>query len=222
MANIAEQITVTRGAESALFPRLIRATDLDTRDRCQGEDSAFDFQSLRGHLVELGCDRSSACLSLSCSLLLQAQQRSAAAIWISATRDTFYPPDLAANGVKLSLLPVVWVEHPRAACRAADWLLRSGAFGLMVVDLDGCLRLPAALQARLAQLAHRYGCAVCFLTRKAESSPSLGSMISVYARAQRSGEEAGCYRLSVRVVKDKRRAPVWEHVEYFHGPPGLY
>ncbi len=216
---------------SPAFPHLIRAVDLQTdrsypgdgqdRDGQEEDGSGFNLRNLRGRLVELSSCRSSACLSLSCALLLQAQKCSASVIWLSITRDSFYPPDLAANGIDLSLLPVVWAPDIRSAVRAADQLLRTGAFGLLVIDLYRDPRLPTPLQARLAPLAHHHGCAVCFLTVKPESSPSLGSMISLFARVSRSRISAGRFRLDVQVVKDKRQAPVWGLMEHIDGPPGL-
>ncbi len=209
---------------SRIFPQLIRAVDLQPLQPATGDErggSHFNLKQLRGRLVELSSSRSSACLSLSCTLLLEAQKLSTPVIWISVTRDSFYPPDLAANGIDLSLVPVVWVPDIRSAIRAADQLLRTGSFGLLVIDLYRNARLPMSLQARLARLTHRHGCVVCFLTTKPEASPSLGSMISLYARASRSRSKSGRFRLEVRVVKDKRRAPVWRHVELIHGPPGL-
>jgi recombination protein RecA len=142
-------------------------------------------------------------------------------VWISVTRDHFYPPDLAANGIDLSVLPVFWAPDIRAATRAADQLLRTGAFGLLVIDLYRDARLPTSLQVRLACSAQQHGCAVCFLTIKPEAAPSLGSMISLYARVSRSRIAGGRFRLDLRVVKDKRNAPGWRHVEQIDGPPGL-
>lgn len=211
-------------SDSRIFPGLIRAADLDHSDSAQNSadrKSPFTLAALSGRLVELGACRPSACLSLSCSLLLEAQGNSVPAAWISVTRDTFFPPDLAANGVNLSILPVVWMPDARCAVQAADWLLRTGAFGLIVIDLYRNSRLPQSLQARLAQPARRHACAVVFLTVKPEAAPSLGSMISLYARVRRSRCKGGGFRLALQVEKDKRRAPVWEHVEYVDGSPGL-
>ena len=209
---------------SRIFPQLIRAADLQPLQPATGneqEGSDFNLKQLRGRLVELSSSRPSACLSLSCTLLLEAQQHCTPVIWISVTRDSFYPPDLAANGIDLSLLPVVWVPDIRSAIRAADQLLRTGSFGLLVIDLYRNVRVPMPLQARLARLTHHHGCVVCFLTTKPEASPSLGSMISLYDRLSLSRTGAGRFRLDLPVVKDKRRAPVWKHVELIHGPPGL-
>ncbi|UCF98412.1 MAG: hypothetical protein JSV89_02495 [Spirochaetaceae bacterium] len=208
-------------ADSPIFPRLIRAADLLPDSTNLKEYTPLDLHTLRGRLVELSAHQPSAYLSLSCTLLLEAQIHSVPVVWISTTRDTFYPPDLAANGVDLSMLPVIWVPDARSAGRAADWLLHTGAFGLLMVDLHRDLRLPAPLQSRLAQLAHHHNSTVCFLAVKTESSPSLGSLISLYARINRVRIDSGRFRLGLQVVKDKRRAPVWKHVEHVHGPPGL-
>ncbi len=204
-----------------VFTRLIRATDLEQDRSSRSENAGFDLNALRGRLVELSSCRPSACLSLSCSLILEAQSRMAPVVWISATADTFFPPDMAANGVDLSSLPVVRVPDARSAGRAADWLLRTGAFGLLVVDLQTDFQLPAAQAARLAQQAHRNGSIVLFLTAKPAGAPSLGSLVSLYGRILRKRVDSGCFRFSLHIIKDKRRAPVWEHVEQLDGPPGL-
>jgi recombination protein RecA len=209
---------------SPISAQLIRAVDLQ-EDRSAYEDGTagfgFNLKTLRGRLVELSSIRPSACLSLSCTLLLDAQKHSAPVAWISITGDSFYPPDLAANGVDLSVLPVIRVPDVPGAMRAADWLLRTGAFGLLVIDLYRNARLPISLQARLARLSHNHGCTVCFLTVKSEAAASLGSMISLFVRVSRCRTAPGRFRLDLRVMKDKRRAPVWKQVEQIDGPPGL-
>jgi len=204
-----------------VFARLIRAVDLEQDRPDRFGNAGFGLNALRGRLVELSSRRPSASLSLSCSLILEAQTRMAAVVWISATADTFFPPDMAANGVDLSSLPVVRVPGARSAGRAADWLLRTGAFRLLVVDLHTDFQLPAAQAARLAQLVQRHGATVLFLTAKPAGAPSLGSLVSLYGRVLRMRIDSGRFRFSLRIIKDKRRAPVWEHMEQLDGPPGL-
>ena len=218
---------------SPVFAQLIRAADLLHDPSATGDAKAglgFDLKSLRGRLVEVSSSRPSAGLSIICTLLLNAQKHSAPVAWISVTRDSCYPPDLAANGVDLSVLPVVWVPDAPGAIRAADWLLQTGAFSLLVIDLYGNPHSPTSLQfprvrqahlAKLAHLTHSHGCTVCFLTVKSEAAQSLGSMISLFVRVCRSRDAGGRFRLELQVVKDKRRAPVWKHVEQIDGPPGL-
>jgi recombination protein RecA len=208
-------------SSTLVFNRLIKATDLeqDRAHRCG--NTGFGLNALRGRLVELSSCQPSACLSLSCLLILEAQSQMAQVVWIAATADTFFPPDLAANGVDLSSLPVVRVPDTRSASRAADWLLRTGAFGLLVVDLYTDCQMSAAQQARLAQLAHRHGSAVLFLTTKPAGAPSLGSLISLYGQIRRKRIDSGRFHFSLHIIKDKQRAPIWEHVEQLDGPPGL-
>jgi recombination protein RecA len=207
-----------------VFNQLTRAVDLKVDPSAAGGETpefGFNLKNLQGRMVELSSIRPAACLSLSCTLLLDAQKHSTPVAWISVTRDSFYPPDLAANGVDLSVLPVVWVPDVSGAIRAAEGLLRTGAFGLLVIDLYRNARLPASMQARLARLIHNHGCTVCFLTVKSEAAASLGSMISLFVRVFRSRTDSGGFRLELQVVKDKRRAPVWRQVEQIDGPPGL-
>ena len=191
----------------------------------------WSLDELTGRLTELsGVAR----LTLACSLVLEAQRSMIPAVWISATSHTFFPPDMERGGVDLEELPVVLVPDAASAGRAADWLVRSDAFGLVLVDLeaDPCLgpaRTPApamglsmALQARLAHLARRSSTAVVFLTRKETVAPSMSSMITLRGETLRSAEGPFRYACEVRILKDKRRGPGWRHREVFDGPPGLH
>ena len=49
----------------------------------------------------------------------------------------FFPPDAAEGGVDLDALLVVRARDLSSMASAADQLARSGAFGLLVVDLMG-------------------------------------------------------------------------------------
>jgi len=112
---------------------------------------------------------------------------------------------------------------PRAAtvARAAARLLRSGAFGLVVLDLGSDTGISAALLGKLGQLAQRHDSAVCCLTVKRPERPSLGSLVSLRGEAlrRRTGEDR--FSCVVRVLKDKRSGPGWTHEEVVHGMPGL-
>jgi recombination protein RecA len=215
----------------SLSSRLRRAAALEPGNSRGETLPGWCLADLAGRLVELSASRSSCSLTLASLLVAEAQSREGLAAWISGTSDTFFPPDLAANGVDLSTLPVVRVPGALPAGRAADWLLRTGAFSLLVLDLGRDPALPGAVQARLAQLARRHATAVLFLTCKDALSPSLGSLISLRAEAQRRplaearrlppGTGARGFICSLRVLKDKRRSPGWKHAEVCGGPPGL-
>ncbi|MCI0650824.1 MAG: DNA recombination/repair protein RecA [Planctomycetes bacterium] len=109
----------------------------------------------------------------------------------------------------------------RNASLAAERLLRSGAFGLVVLDLGGDADLALSIQSRLAGLAQRHHAALVCLTEKSEGASSLGSLVSLRAQAVRQWLSRDRFRCELRVLKDKRRGPTWSHVEVCRGPFGL-
>jgi len=205
----------------ALKLHLVRAADLEPGDPSQTASMPWSLEGLAGRLVELSGTAGAPCLSLACSLLRQAQVTGAYAAWVSGREDFFYPPDLVAGGVDLRSLPVIRLSDTPSAGRAADWLLRTGAFCLLVLDLGGDLGLSVGLQGRLAQLARRQGDTVLILTEKSRETASLSSLVAVRAEAVRVRQPGGDYCCGVRFLKHKRRAPGAQRGEAFLGPPGL-
>ncbi len=181
----------------------------------------WELPALAGRLAELSAWGASAALTLAFSLVLDAQRRGEPAAWITPAGSTFYPPDAARGGVDLEALAVVRVADARQALRAADALGRSGAFGLLVLDLGEEARLPAPAQSRLAGLAGRHRTLILFLTRKRPGAPSLGSLVSVRAEAVRGPGPGDRIPCRARVIRDKRRGLPWEHEEACRGPDGL-
>ena len=165
-------------------------------------------------------ERGPAVLTVACLLLLEAQRLRVPAAWVSVGRSSFYPPDMAENGVDLSALPVIWAGDPQAAGRAADWLLRSAAFGLLIIDMQGGGRLPQSLQGRLVQLARKHRAALICLTEGA--ADSLGSLVSLRAEASWERTDPSRMLCEIHVLKDKRRGPGWRHTEVCRGPAGLH
>ncbi len=104
--------------------------------------SHWKLAALAGRVSELSGFGPTSALSLTFSLVLEAQQRGEPVAWITSRTSTFFPPDAAANGVDLDALPVVFVPDAPAAARAAECLGRSGAFGLLVLDLVSCTEAP--------------------------------------------------------------------------------
>lgn len=178
---------------------------------------------LVGRLVELSGQGASAALTLAFGVVAQAQRAGEPTAWINATLACFYPPDAAAGGVDLGALVVVQVTGAESAGRAADKLLRSGAFGAVVLDLGKRTALSMGLQARLVKLAQKHAAVVICLTDKAEHHPSLSSLVSLRCIAERTraGPEDAGFMCGVRVLKDKRRGPGWSHEEFCRGPPGV-
>ena len=184
--------------------------------------------SLSGSLVELSATGSGPVLTMAFSLVLDAQRAGEPVAWITTKASSFYPPDAAAGGVDLESLVVVRLDEERTLTRAADHLARSGAFGLIVIDLASRahqstrrpVAVPIPMQSRLVGLAQKHDSVVLCLTRKDASSPSLGSLISVRGEARRAAS-TNDYTCEVQVLKDKRRGPGWAHEEVCRGPDGL-
>ena len=214
--------TAAKGRDDkALALRLVRAADLEVGRPPQGESVPWSLEGLAGRLVELSGPTGAPFLSLACALIRQAQEKGDYAVWVSAREDSFYPPDAAATGVALSALPVIRLAGSRSAGQAADWLLRTGAFALVVLDLGRDLELALGLQGRLAQLARRQNAAVLILTEKGREAPSLSSLVAIRAEAVRRRNPEGDFHCGVSFLKHKRRAPGGRHAEVFVGPPGL-
>ena len=218
------------------FTRLIRATDLQEaslRTTGRGKRDWWNLEGLTGRLIELSGKGAASPLTLASALVREAQRSKIPVAWVSATLHAFYPPDMAENGVDLEALPVVWANDALSSGRAADWLIRSSCFGLIILDLRSDLRsdrrsefgsncnLPAYLQSRLIQLARIHDTALLCLTTKGEALPSLGSMVSLRGQAARERVGPCEYLCKVQVLKDKRRGPGWQHTEVCRGPAGL-
>jgi recombination protein RecA len=177
----------------------------------------------------------SANVSVASLLILQAQTAGEQVAWIATHRDVFFPPDMAVAGVDLAALPVVWAadgpaEEPTAfgqrhagrAVRAAERLLRSGAFGLIIIDLAKNLTLRAASQGRLLHLAEYHDAQVLIIRRKREDGAYSGSLVTVRVESSREQIGPGRFRCTLTNTKDKRKSPGWTTSEEFDGPPGLY
>ena len=181
----------------------------------------WDLPALQGRLVELSAWAGGAGLTLAFALVLDAQRRTEPAAWVCTGQSTFYPPDAAEGGVDLAALPVVRAREGRKALRAADLLVRSGGFGLVVVDLGVPGDAPLPALARLAALAAEHGAVVLCLTRKPAGDPSLGSAVGLRAEAVRERIAPGRFRCRMRVLRDRRGPPGWGRAEVCRGPDGL-
>ncbi|MCU0662297.1 MAG: DNA recombination/repair protein RecA [Myxococcota bacterium] len=185
----------------------------------------WQLSMLGGRLVEVVASASSAALTVALGLLREAQEQGETAAWVTTDEALFFPPDAAAGGIDLERLPVVSAPR-RQVPRAVDRLARSGAFGLVVVDLlPGPLHAarapepwPQPLSTRLLGAAHRHGVAVVFLVGQGGTT---GSLVSLRVEATRKRLGPSEFQVEVRSIKDKRRAPGWSAVETCHGPAGL-
>jgi hypothetical protein len=203
-------------------------------DEALPREDSWRFDQLAGRLVQIDGAGDSAALTLACVLIREAQEARHPAVWIAAGRPAaglsdvseasiFYPPDADDNGVDLAALPVVRVPGVTPALSAADVLLRSGGFGLVVADLGTPPAVPSTVLARLAGLARRQHTAMIFLTHSTQmdAQGSLGSLISIHVRARRRRTGAGRYDCGIVALKDKHRGPAWQYVDVRHGAAGL-
>lgn len=176
---------IARGGARLLRSDQLQPPSLDERHR-----ERWSLDALRGRLVELSARGATAILTTAIELVREAQLAGEPAAWIMLASSSFYPPDAAAAGIDLAALVVVQVTAPVAAARAAARLLRSGAFGLVVLDLadptvEQAPELAMAQQGRLVTLAQTHDAAVVCLTAKPAELPSLGSLVSLRAEATR-------------------------------------
>lgn len=186
------------------------------------EGREWSLKTLAGRMVEVSCDTAGASLTAATSLVLEAQGNAEPAVWIESGGSGFYPPDVAASGVDLNGLIVVRADTNTKAARAADHLLRSGGFALVILDLSHDANLAMSVQSRLSGLANTHHCAVVCLTRKKSDALSIGSLVSI--RGETSVEKQGFdhFAWEIHVIKDKRRGPGWFHAGTCRGPEGLH
>ena len=107
------------------------------------------------------------------------------------------------------------------ALRAAEHALRSGAFGLVVVDFERPGEVKPGRLGTLNRLVALQHALVVFLNAAGKEN-ELGSLIAVRlaARLQRSGPNN--FVCTVRATKDKRAPEGWGEEVVFHGTDGLY
>jgi recombination protein RecA len=180
----------------------------------------WSLAAIRGRLVELSARGASGTLTAAVELVAEAQAQSEPVAWLTPGTGTFYPPDVADSGVDLEALVVVRAPDATSIARAAERLLRSGAFGLVVLELGDKVDLSMQIQGRLVTLAQTHDAAIVCLTEKAGDTASLGSLVSLRAEALRMREH-GEIAVTLRALKDKRRGPGWAHTIKRRGPAGL-
>jgi recombination protein RecA len=180
----------------------------------------WSLPQVAGRFAEISGSKATAALTLTFGLVLDAQQRGEPVGWATSTESSFYPPDAAQLGIDLASLVVVRVPKADAIARAGEKLLRSGGFGLVVLDL-GLTDMPTPLQSRLTGIAHHHHSGLVCLTEKHSETFSLGSLVSLRVHAERKRVGRNEFTCRLRVLKDKRRGPTWTHEELRHGPPGV-
>jgi recombination protein RecA len=217
--DLRELLAKSRSSATAAGARIVR---LDGLAPAAGAQERWGLDALRGRLTELSARGATATLTTAIELVLEAQHAAEPIAWVTLGNTSFYPPDLADSGVDLAALLVVRVHDVTAAARAAERLLRSGAFGLVVLDFGGTatVDLSMAHQGRLVTLAQTHDAAVVCITEKVGEAGSLGSLVSLRAEALRLHAREHDYDVTLRVLKDKRRGPGWSRTIKMRGPAG--
>lgn len=220
-ASRAENWSVLKGAALGRAPR----------------KASWGLGLFRGRLGEISGASATAVLTTAFGLVREAQVSGEVVAWISERGCTFFPPDCAASGIDLERLVVILLPV-RDWGPAADLLVRSRGFGLVILDLAGASllavgggdpierRVPLGIQSRLAALAKKHETAVIFLTEKAPERPSFGPLVSLRIATSRREEKArrdggpAELHIEARILKDKGSGLRLEFGELCHGPPG--
>jgi recombination protein RecA len=184
------------------------------------QEARWTLREIAGRLVEVSSSGASASLTIVFGLVRATQERREPVGWVTSLESFFYPPDAACGGIDLAALAVVRVLHTETIARAGEKLLRSGGFGLIVLDLGGA-DIPMPLQSRLTGLAQHHQTALVCLTEKESKTYSLGSLVSLRVHAERKRNSHNRFACGLRVLKDKRCGPTWAYEEFCHGPAGL-
>jgi recombination protein RecA len=177
-----------------------------------GLDDALAGGFPRGILATLEGPPTSGRSALAARLLATGTAEGIAALVQGDQTGVLYPPALEAAGVALERLLVVPAGDTAAVARAADIILRSGAFGIVAIP---AVALRAVAWTRLVGLAHRTNGLVLALGTDVSSELRYFASLRVRLRIARvrwnggSGPFATLVGYDVRadVVKSKRSAP---------------
>ena len=208
--------------------RLMRAADLAVdsgapaaggQTGVRGQIGIWGPAELAGRLCELCAAPRRVHLTLACAIVREFQRSAETTAWVTTGPDTFFPPDLARAGVDLAALPVVQVPDLRASVTAAERLTRSGAFGLVLLELGAGRIIPAAVLGRMMRLARQHDTALLFLTTP---GTELGSLVSLRGRgARRAAPTHDRFRCRIDVIKDRRRGPGRSLETTYRAPYGV-
>ena len=82
--------------------------------------------------------------------------------------------------------------------------------------------IPSAAQTRLAGLTKRHRAVLVCVTYKEHGSASLGALVSLRGTGKVRKTSFDRFTWELEALKDKRRAPGWEHSGVCRGPTGLF
>lgn len=214
------------------------------------QEQPFSPEELAGRLIELsdpaqGPEPLGASTSWAAARVAEAHRRGDTAAWIlcaadEAKRGQPYPPDLAEQGVDLAALPIVCARDGAGVLQAADVLLRSGGFGLVIAEWPHGVERPSeGALGRLLGLCQKHDAALLWLTDGSHTTNGshttdggrMGSLISLRLEVSRQPYQpdrgvdrlgAGLLRLKLSVRKDKRQGPGRTSQELRRTPQGIW
>lgn len=189
-----------------------------------------------GKLVELSGRRYSARFTTAVSIVLQAQREGETVAWVQSKGGALFPPDLDESGVDLNSLVVIHIGSAagfHGIPKAAEILLRSGGFGMVVLDFsDSALpktdRRHASAsrqtpwQGRLFALAREHKSRVLCLTDTEISEASLGTLCGLRIAPQRIRQRQGLFSIEQRILKNKSGIELRMRKEQKRAPWGLW
>lgn len=192
---------------------VLQAINLSVQPADDGNQRTLAEQIPAGKLVEISGGYSSARLTAAVSIVLQAQREGETTAWVQPQGGSLFPPDLDESGVDLDSLVVVHVALDRdcyAIPKAAEFLLRSGAFGLVVLDMTSGEQpfLPSAnkntaWQGRLLGLAREHLSRVVCLTDTPGHAASLGPLVALRIEVRRARIGPGLFSIRPQLLKNK-------------------
>lgn len=176
-AQIPSAFSLPRRAEGRFFP-----TGLTAIDRLTGGVPVGALTEICGSAVA-----SSGKTSLVVSLLAHARQFCA----LVDANDAFDPASAAAAGVNLSRM--LWVRCGKTrqklrpleqAFKAADVLLQSGGFGLIVLDISGIpesvvRKIPLTSWFRLSRVVEKMPTALVFIEQQPHAASCAGLVLNL-------------------------------------------
>lgn len=201
----------------SLPPLTTRGVPAGPAQSPQGLPAPWTPADWAGRIVEVTGAASSGCSTFVAHMVAAAQREGEPVAWLQYRGGSLYPPDLAAVGVDLQALLVGLLADGAGLLQAADILLRSGSWGLVVLDPDAApLPISDGQLGRLLGLCQKHAAALVLLSRHSGqqrgTGPSFGSLISLRLEVSRPPPSqtpelhAPC-PLTVEAVKDKRRGP---------------
>lgn len=167
-------------------------------------------------------------LSVAVRLVARAMQAGEPVVWVMPREaPSFYPPDVLALGIDLDALVVVRMPENAGAhglVRAAEVVLRAGAFGLVVLDLSHAA-LPKgelAWQSRLSGLVRMHQSRLLLFTSSARDAPSIGPLVSLRIEPALTEVSPGRAVLLQRALKSKLGMPIDPSPDVRRYPAGAF